>query len=497
MFGTCIIIFNKRMLSRFKVVNMKEKTKKLVIITGYFTGESYGLLGPQMAATIINDYTDYEAIVVGVTNEDDKKDLKTALHHYFKDQLKVVGFSTLGGRPDLFDFAKELKDEGAITILAGPQAGPDYKGEIDWQTYPHRFKGLSDHFSFALHGPAQQIIPVLASDLDKDLSKFEGVLCRDANGRIIENPSLPWDDAFLSKVDWQTLQVLKEGAFKPLTISCAQVLQQIGCQHAAKQRKISIDYPWGLKNQCAQPLSVTICQKGCSFCDVAADKGYMGGVNETAIKEQLLYLPTGPDGRKIPFELINESPLFKLARIFELANELSNERSYELSQINLTLRADYFLKGLKPLEAALKIATKKNVRILLSSIGFESFDDIILKNLNKGVDKQTNLDAIQAIRQLKPKYPAHFGYLKEEGANHGFIHPTPWDNQEISREINKTISMYQLALDILPNHSTPLIIHHASGLADWIRQIELKENMEFQRLGTTIGWWQTKDQSFL
>jgi hypothetical protein len=238
---------------------------------------------------------------------------------------------------------------------------------------------------------------------------------------------------------------------------------------------------------------MTICQKGCSFCDVAADKGYMGGVNEAAIKEQLLCLPDGPDGRKIPFELIDESPLFRLAGIFELADELS----IELSQINLTLRADYLLKGLKPLESALKIATKKNVRILLSSIGFESFDDTILKNLNKGVNRQTNLDAIRAIRSLKPKYPAHFGYLKEEGANHGFIHPTPWDNPTVSYEINKTISMYQLSLDILPNHSTPLIIHHASGLADWIRQIELKENVEFVRVGTTIGWWQTKDQSLL
>lgn len=479
---------------------MKNK-KKLVIITGYFTGESYGLLGPQMAATIINDHTDYEAIVVGVTNEDDTKDLKIALNHYFKDRQKVVGFSTLGGRPDLFDFAKELKDEGAVTILAGPQAGPDYKGEIEWQTYPHRFKGLSDHFSFALHGPAQQIIPVLAAGFDRDMSGFEGVLYQDEQGRIIETSSIPWEDAFLSKVDWQTLHLLKDAAFEPITITCAQVLQQIGCQHAAKERQISIDYPWGLQKKDSQASFITIRQKGCSFCDVAADKGYMGGLNETAVKEQLSCLPKGPDGRKIPFELINESPLFKLAGIFDLADELpgelSGELSGQLSQINLTLRADYLLKGLKPLEAALKIATKKNVRILLSSIGFESFDDTILKNLNKGLDKQTNLDAIQAIRQLKPKYPAHLGYLREEGANHGFIHPTPWDNPDIAYKINKTISMYQLSLDILPSHSTPLIIHHASGLADWIRQIELKENIEFQRLGTTIGWWQTKEQSFI
>ena len=59
------------------------------------------------------------------------------------------------------------------------------------------------------------------------------------------------------------------------------------------------------------------------------------------------------------------------------------------------------------------------------------------------------------------------------------------------------ISIYRLSVDILPNHSTPLIIHHASGLAEWIRQIELRENIEFERIDTTIGWWQTADQSLL
>ncbi len=43
----------------------------------------------------------------------------------------AIGFSTLGGRPDLFDLAGELKSKGAITILAGPQANVDYKGEKD------------------------------------------------------------------------------------------------------------------------------------------------------------------------------------------------------------------------------------------------------------------------------------------------------------------------------------------------------------------------------
>jgi hypothetical protein len=72
----------------------------------------------------------------------------------------VIGFSTLGGRPDLFGLAGELKDKGAITILAGPQANVDFKGEVDHDRFDHRFKGMSDRFTFALQGPAQQILTI-------------------------------------------------------------------------------------------------------------------------------------------------------------------------------------------------------------------------------------------------------------------------------------------------------------------------------------------------
>jgi len=102
----------------FKDLKQRKK-KRFVIITGYLSGESYGLLGPQMAATIINDYSNYEALVLDVTNDDDKQNLKAALDNYFQDQQKIVGFSSLGGRVDLFDFARQLKEKGEITILAG------------------------------------------------------------------------------------------------------------------------------------------------------------------------------------------------------------------------------------------------------------------------------------------------------------------------------------------------------------------------------------------
>jgi hypothetical protein len=216
----------------------------MVIITGFFKDETYGLLGPQMAATIIQDRTPYECIVIAVTREYDKAVLKKHLGDYFGIASSLVGFSALSGREDLFVLAKELRDEGAVTILAGPQANVDFAGEEGWQNHPHRFKGLSENFNF----------------------------------------------------------------------------------------------------------------------------------------------------------------------------------------------------------------------------GFESFDDVILKNLNKGLSVKINIDAIRLIRQLKEEFPHQLGYSSQEGANHGFIHPTPWDTREASVRNQKTISLYGLQNDILPPHSTPLIIHHASGL---------------------------------
>jgi fructose 1,6-bisphosphatase len=137
----------------------------------------------------------------------------------------------------------------------------------------------------------------------------------------------------------------------------------------------------------------------------------------------------------------------------------------------------------------LKAAGKLGIYVLLSSIGFESFDNRILRNLNKGLSVETNLKAIRLIRQLKEEFGEAFGYSSREGANHGFIHPTAWDTEETAAEIQKNIYLYGLQNDILPPHSTPLIIHHASGLADWIREIEGRERLWFKRYGTVIGWW--------
>jgi len=226
--------------------------------------------------------------------------------------------------------------------------------------------------------------------------------------------------------------------------------------------------------------------RGCSFCDVAIDKGFHGVLKNERVLEQIAGLPETDDGRKIAFELINENPLPGLSRILIEAEE----RKLRLSQVNLTMRADWLLKGEEHLREALTLARKMRIRVLLSSVGFESFDDGILKNLHKGSTVETNLSAVRLMRRLKELFPFQWSYSKAEGAVHGFIHPTPWDTPETEANIGRIIHRHRLSSDILPDHSVPLIIHHASSLADWIREVEQREHLLFERYGSVIGWWE-------
>jgi len=91
--------------------------------------------------------------------------------------------------------------------------------------------------------------------------------------------------------------------------------------------------------------------------------------------------------------------------------------------------------GEENLRIALNLAKAMKVRVLMSAVGFESFANSILKNLNKGYTVDTNLSAIKLMRQLKEEFPDNWFYTTGDGASHGFIHPTPWDSTETEREM--------------------------------------------------------------
>jgi hypothetical protein len=454
----------------------------MVIITSYFDGETYGILGPQMAASLISAHTPYDCIVIAVCKEDRLREIKKVLHDYFRSQRPIIGFSTLSGREDLFALAGELTSEGAFTILAGPQADVDFSGEHNWRQHRHRFKGQWPNFSIALQGPAEQLLPVLNAHNPEKAIDLPGVLHL-AGQAIQKRPPLAWNPEQLKTVDWDNLFRIKAGQLVAHKIKTAQVLQQIGCPYASRIARISIDFPSALGNHSERAVDLNA--SGCTFCDVAVDKGFHGNLANRTVMAQIAGLPENADGRKIAFELINEYPLPRLGRILEDVKA----HGIMLSQISLTLRADGLVNHVSHLRNALKTAASSGTRIIMASVGFESFDDRILRNLNKGIDVALNLAAIHVMRQLKSEYPNVFGYLRAEGGNHGYIHPTPWDTPETENNIHTIIHRYGLDQDILPTHSTPLIIHHAAVLGDWIRMIEKIEAIRLKRYGAIIGWW--------
>lgn len=452
------------------------------IVVHYPEGADYGLLGPQIAATVISRYTGCEALVVGVGHQGDLQAAKRQLLALLSGERPVVGFSYVGGRTDLWLLARELKEEGVVTILAGPQADVDFRGEEGAEAFPHRFQGLKEAFDFALHGPAEQVLPYLSGQ--KGYEDLEGVLWCKGEVRCLGRRA--WDEAFLTEVDWGNLHRLSSKGIEQVRPTAVQVLGRMGCPYAARRVTVGIDYPRELGGKTFRGKGqVPVALQGCSFCDVATDKGAGFRLSLEGVLRQIAGLPEDEEGRKIPFELVDEKgPLF-LPRLLEAVREAG----LKISRVDLVTRADWLLEAEGPLREALRMARSLGVKVLVSSVGFEAFSDRILRNLNKGYRVSTNISAVGLMRRLKDEFPREFLYRRDEGACHGFIHPTPWDSPETLAETNAYVFAWGLYRDVLPDKSTPLIVHHGSALGRWLRSIEEEQGLELKRSGSIIQWW--------
>jgi hypothetical protein len=67
--------------------------RRIAIISSYFQGERYGLLGPQMAATVIKRHSPYESIVIALPTGYNKIGLKREISNYFGSRLYRVNGS--------------------------------------------------------------------------------------------------------------------------------------------------------------------------------------------------------------------------------------------------------------------------------------------------------------------------------------------------------------------------------------------------------------------
>jgi hypothetical protein len=433
-----------------------------MIIFTHHSGEPHGILGAQMAATFLERKLSIPSIVVGIERDFSKERLLGFIDEYYAGKERVVAFSHLCGRPDLIDLARDLKEDGFITILGGPQAREDYLGEPDTDSYPHRFRGLKSVADIAFQGPVDH--------LKTDHLGMRGLLLE-----------YSWTKDTFLEVDWSNLYTFSDTPRK-LDIQVGQVLGAIGCPYAGKGQVVTLPPPVSLRERGIPEMEVR--SKGCIFCDVSRDKGYHGSVDGPRLMTQIAGLPE-VDGRKIPFELIDEYPIRSLGRM--LADV--EKQKIRLSQINLVCRVDDINAHASDLPEILAIAQRQDTKIMFASIGFESFCDRLLQYFCKGITLAEIVTCVETLRRLKDRFKTHLLYRREEGANHGFIRPTPWDDGETLRELDSTIFLHRFFEDILPDHSTPLIIHHGSYLGAWIRQIESTTGVTFSRQGTWIEWW--------
>ena len=433
-----------------------------MIIFTHHTGEPHGILGAQLAATFFQRKLSIPSVVVGIERDFSKERLLRFIDEYYAGKEKVVAFSHLCGRTDIIGLAQELKQEGFITILGGPQARQDYNGEPGIDSHPHRFRGLKSIVDLAFQGPVD--------GLRSEQLGMRGVLLE-----------YPWTKDLFLEVDWSNIYTFSD-TLKKLEVRLGQVLNAIGCPYAGKLQTVTLPPPINLREKNVPELEVR--SEGCIFCDVSRDKGYHGSVERDRVITQIAELPE-VDGRRIPFELIDEYPIPSLGRLLED----TEGHDIRLSQINLVCRVDDINAHASDLEEILLLARRQDVKIMFSSIGFESFCDRLLKYFCKGITVADIVKCVETLRRLKGGFGSHFLYRRDEGANHGFIRPTPWDDSETMQEMDRNIFLHRFFEDILPEHSAPLIIHHASYLGDWIRQIESTTGITFSRTGTWIEWW--------
>jgi hypothetical protein len=433
-----------------------------MIIFTHHTGEPHGILGAQVAATFFQRRLSIPSIVVGIERNFSKEQLFRFIDEYYAEEEKVIAFSHLCGRKDLIKLAQEIKQEGFITLLGGPQARQDYYGEPEVDSHPHRFRGLKSIIDFAFQGPVNGF----------SLERL-GVM-----GGFHEHT---WTKNIFLEVDWSNIFTFS-GTLKKLDVRLGQVLNAIGCPYSSKLQTRTLPPPMNLRGRGIPEMEIR--SEGCIFCDVSRDKGYHGSVEIDKVITQVANLPE-IEGKKIPFELIDEYPIRFLGKLLEETEQYR----IKLSQINLVCRVDDINTHTPDFTEILSFAQRQDVKIMFASIGFESFSDRLLQYLCKGITLSDIVKCVETLRRLKDRFGDHLLYRRDEGANHGLIRPTPWDDGETLAEMDRVIFLHRFFEDILPEHSTPLIIHHASYLGDWIRQIESTTNITFSRDGTWIEWW--------
>lgn len=436
----------------------------------------------QLAATIVEKYGGYPSAVFEM---DIEKPIKVETFiDYVKDQLgverPVFGFSVCGGIQfsSLLGLSRLLNERGYFSFIAGPGSKDYYFPEVGWRNYENKFQGNHDKFDFLLYGPAEQAIPVLRDIRSGgDYTSHNGVGLV-LNGEKVLNPQSKVDLDFLAEVNWSNVYSITSKGVRPRRVGMGVVLAQWGCPYASKRNIIEINPPNGLESIGKTAIDV----QGCTFCGYAAEIPKAHTLPLEHILAQVSAVPM-IEG-KSSFFLIHQYPLSVLGKIIE-------KSSVSIGEIAITLRPDHLVRNSAVVEETIQEAYRKGIEIKVYCVGFESFLPKILTFLNKGVTVEQNFEAISLLFKLAEKYPKNFNV--KSGA-HGWIFPTPWHSEEDMRSELKVVKSNGWVKNLFDDNviDRELVISHTDYLADWIRSIEDKIGIRFQRNELGLIEWYTE-----
>lgn len=170
----------------------------------------------------------------------------------------------------------------------------------------------------------------------------------------------------------------------------------------------------------------SVARKGCSFCHMGGDYEKRVDVVEDVVAQAAYLASRLPDLDRVL--LSDQSPQSYLPRLLRAAHEQGVRPLRWLFQT----RADYFLRDLDHLEAATAEAERTGAWLELYLVGFESFSNEELERYNKGVDRETLIEAVTQMRRLRERSNRRFTFSEAKG--HSLILFGPWTRPEDLRE---------------------------------------------------------------
>jgi hypothetical protein len=449
----------------------------LVIITSHLKthiGEC-GKYSCQLAATIVSKYSNHRSIVIevdfgdGVTTDS----LVACVRNDLGFNDPIFGFSLLKSSSiaDYLFTARQLKQRGYKTFVAGAEIDYVYLPEVGHKTHEHRFQGNTREFDFLFEGPAEHIIPVL-DDIQacKDYAGRPGVTTvRDSE--VVRGKQLQYRIDKLVEVDWGNLLILGDGLIKR-EIQSGVVLAQRGCPSGSQSKLLAIDPPVGIYLP-----TYEIQTKGCSFC-------HYGGPLTIPLKHVLSQIKNIPvvNGKR-NFYLSHQNPFPLLPKIIEQAEDIGT--------IHLMSIPGFIINQTNRVRSIIMQAREKRITLDLSCIGFESFTPNVLRNLNKNTSVEQNIREIEVMIDLENKFPN----LHITAGCHGLIIPTPWHtSDDLAKEFALLIEkdwMKRIYGGAILERQ--LRITHTGDLSDWIRFVEENARVAYQRNSFGQIEWYTED----